>query len=393
MSYFQPFIDEIGIHMPTYEDRLEDLITSYHSIFGDDVVLDESTPDYQLLSVFARALDDTSALVLDVFNSRNPSFAKGVALDYMLPQYGIVRTSASYSYVTLTLTGVAGIVIPAGSVVSDSAGRLWDTIEDVTLSSEGSGSVRAYCEVSGPIYAAAGTITTIVSVVSGWSGVTNSVSTSGRNEETDAELRVRLGLSMASKGAATIDNMVAALKEIPYVSDVVVYVNDTSSIDNHGIPAHSVAVVIIGGSASRIRKAIFNKKAPGIGTYGTTSGSVTDGQGIQHTISYSSASMITVSIEINIKSVASGFNYSEIASSIKAAVLSYVQGLKIAESLQVSRLFGICFGAVSDELRSTFIITSINTSSTGGAHSDIYPCAWNEKLTTYNSMIAVTEVT
>ena len=91
MSYFPPYIDEIGIHMPTYEDRLQDLLSAYRSIFGQEAELSPAVPDYQLLSVFARALDDTSALVLQAYNSRNPAYASGQALDLLLPQYGIVR--------------------------------------------------------------------------------------------------------------------------------------------------------------------------------------------------------------------------------------------------------------------------------------------------------------
>ncbi len=48
-------------------------------------------PDYQLLSVLAKALDDTSALVLQAFNSRNPGYASGQGLDLLLPLYGISR--------------------------------------------------------------------------------------------------------------------------------------------------------------------------------------------------------------------------------------------------------------------------------------------------------------
>ena len=68
MSYFAPYIDDIGLHMPTYEDRLEDLVSAYRSIFGVDAEMSESVPDYQLLSVLAKALDDTSALVLQLMN-------------------------------------------------------------------------------------------------------------------------------------------------------------------------------------------------------------------------------------------------------------------------------------------------------------------------------------
>ena len=91
MSYFAPYIDGTGVHMPTYEDRLEDLVTAYRNIFGVEAELSASVPDYQLLSVFAKALDDTSALVVQDFNSRNPMLASGAALDLLLPQYGMVR--------------------------------------------------------------------------------------------------------------------------------------------------------------------------------------------------------------------------------------------------------------------------------------------------------------
>ena len=91
MAYFAPYIDGTGIHMPTYEDRLQDLVSAYRSVFGTDAVMDPSVPDYQLLSVFAKALDDTSAFVLAAYDSRNPAYAAGQALDLLLPQYGIVR--------------------------------------------------------------------------------------------------------------------------------------------------------------------------------------------------------------------------------------------------------------------------------------------------------------
>ena len=64
MAYFAPYIDGTGIHMPTYEERLEALTEAYRGIFGAGAELSAAVPDYQLLSVFARALDDVSALVL-----------------------------------------------------------------------------------------------------------------------------------------------------------------------------------------------------------------------------------------------------------------------------------------------------------------------------------------
>ena len=34
MAYFAPYIDGTGIHMPTYEERLEALTEAYRGIFG-----------------------------------------------------------------------------------------------------------------------------------------------------------------------------------------------------------------------------------------------------------------------------------------------------------------------------------------------------------------------
>ncbi len=92
MAYFPPYLDASGLHLPTYEDRLQDLCTAYRSIFGQEAELSSSVPDYQLLSVFAKALDDVSALALSVYNSRNPFLAAGQSLDLLLPLYGLTRS-------------------------------------------------------------------------------------------------------------------------------------------------------------------------------------------------------------------------------------------------------------------------------------------------------------
>ena len=91
MAYFQPYVDDSGIHLPTYEERLAYLSDEYRTIFGENAELSAAVPDYQLLSVFSKSLDDVSALALRSYNSRNPFYATGEKLDLLLPQYGITR--------------------------------------------------------------------------------------------------------------------------------------------------------------------------------------------------------------------------------------------------------------------------------------------------------------
>ena len=40
MSYFPPYIDASGIHMLTYEDSLQDLLSACRSILGQEAELD-----------------------------------------------------------------------------------------------------------------------------------------------------------------------------------------------------------------------------------------------------------------------------------------------------------------------------------------------------------------
>ena len=180
MAYFAPYIDGNGIHMPTYEDRLADLSEAYRNIFGIDTELSESVPDYQLLSVFAKALDDVSALVLQAYNSRNPMYATGNALDLLLPQYGLTRQPG----------------------------------------------------------------------------------------ETGASCRARIRHSLSGRSMGTADALLSAVKSVPVVKDAKLYINESDSTDANGIPAHSVAVVTRGGGTAALAQAIYDKKAPGIGTYG-----------------------------------------------------------------------------------------------------------------------------
>ena len=305
MSYFAPYIDETGLHMPTYEERLEELMTAYRQIFGEEIVLDPAVPDYQLLSVFARALDDTSALVLDEYHSRNPGYATGTGLDLAAQQYGISRFSG----------------------------------------------------------------------------------------ETDAQLRIRMGAAMASKGCASAETLLAALKSLRYVRDAAVYVNDGDSADANGIPGHSIACVVYSGLPAEIRETIWKKKAPGIGTYGSSSGSYTDSDGNEHTISYSAPSSTQVTIVVKVRTLKSDFVLADQEDSLRTAIVNFVQALGIGKPLIISQLYGVCYSAVPETLRTSFMVTDILSSAAGQAHGDLYPCAWNGRLTTMANLVSFEAVT
>ena len=278
--------------MPTYEDRLTELTEAYRSIFGVESELSASVPDYQMLSVFAKALDDVSALVLQAYNSRNPFYATGEALDSLLPQYGITRAEG----------------------------------------------------------------------------------------ESDAEVRARIRNSLAGRSNGSADALLAAVEKVNNVHDAKVYVNDTDEIDSNGIPAHSVAVVTRGGGSNAVAQAIYDKKAPGIGAWGSSTGIATDAEGREYTIRFTRYTDKMIFIHLYVR-VIDGADQSVIRDKVVSAVTAYMDSLRLAESMNVPQLYGTAYAA-DPGIAKTFVITDIQVSIPGasGVVRDIVPCAWNERI-------------
>ena len=277
MSYFAPYIDGTGVHMPTYEDRLDDLVTAYRNIFGVEAELSASVPDYQLLSVFAKALDDTSALVVQDFNSRNPMLASGAALDLLLPQYGMVRAEG----------------------------------------------------------------------------------------ETDASVRARIRTSLAGRSTNSYDALYAAVMTAKSIEDAKVYVNDTDTTDANGIPAHNIAVVTKYGTTKTVAQAIFDHKPPGIGTYGSTTGTAKDAAGNSYQIKFTRYTDRPVFIYPFI-SVLPGGSQAAIEAAVVPAIRGFVGKLRIGEALIIPQLYGVIYGA-DPALASTFVVTDIQVAEPGGS--------------------------
>ncbi len=289
--------------MPTYDDRLQALCESYRSIFGMESELSASVPDYQLLSVFARALDDASALVLNAFHQMNPQYASGASLDLLLPQYGLSR-------------------LPG---------------------------------------------------------------------ETDAAVRSRIVTALAGNGRTMAENILAAIRAIPSVKQTALYVNDTDAADARGIPAHSLCAVVRGGSLQSIAEAIFRKKAPGIGTYGTATRQVTDENGVSHAVGVYRPSMSYVTFNLQLKPL-DGYD-SATADRIVGAIVDYLASFEIGQPLVVSSLYGVCYAAAGEKAN-TFAIPDLTATApaAGGTTRVQVPAAWNEILDTDPELIRITVV-
>jgi len=157
-------------------------------------------------------------------------------------------------------------------------------------------------------------------------------------------------------------------------------VNDTNATDANGIPAHSIAMVVDGGNNTRIAKAIFDKKAPGIGTYGSTTKNVTDGQGNTHAIHFTKAEGVMITFVVWARLLPGG-NQAAVEAVIKEAIPAYVEKLGIGVPLNVPQLYGAIYAA-NPAIANTFVVTDIQCSAPGtsGVIRDLVDCPWNDLL-------------
>lgn len=330
-------ISSTGISAPTFSDIVSSLTASFQSIYGSDIYLGADSQDGQLIAVFSQAISDCNQATIATYNSFSPGTAQGTALSSNIKINGLARLVSSNSTVDVTIVGQAGSPITNG-VVQDSAKNNWDLPPLVTIPNTGQIIVTATCETPGAINAAIGTVTEIVTPTLGWQTVTNaSAAAPGAPVETDAALRVRQAASTALPSLTILEGIIGGVASIAGVSRYQGYENDTDTTDANGLPSHSMSIVVEGGDATAIATVIATKKAPGTGTYGTTTETIIDTVQVIHTINFFRPTDVSIVVQINLKKLA-GYT-TTIGNEIAAAVANAISTLSIGSDVLVNKLF------------------------------------------------------
>jgi uncharacterized phage protein gp47/JayE len=363
--YFAPYIDKNGLHIPTYLDIRDNLVSAAKSIFGQDIYLGNDSQDYQWIATVSEKMYDTLQIAQEVYNNRAPNTAIGSALDGVVKINGIKRQSASYSKVTVTISGVAGTIIKNG-IVLDKGNIKWDLPSLLTIPDSGQLDVVATCEIVGPTVASPGDIIGIYNPTYGWNGVYNSGNADlGSEIETDSKLRKRQSQSTAQPSKTLLEGTSGAIAQIKGVTRSKVYENDTSQTDSKGLPPHSITCVVEGGTDEEIANAIFIHKGPGCYTNGDVIVNVTDSKNQVTPIRFFRPSYVDISETINIKAL-SGYTTAT-TDSIKESTQTYLNSMDIGSELAISSLWGIALQVMPNLADPMFSITSITASKLNGA--------------------------
>lgn len=274
-----------------------------------------------------------------LYDSFDPDHAEGEQLDNLASITGVTRLPATYTTTTLTITGTNGTVIASGKRYRVPNGPTFETTASATISG-GTAQVAARAQTIGAVEAGVGTITGIVDVIAGVSAVTNAVAAvTGREVETDDELRARRELSLRIVGGGADQAIRARVLEVEGIDAAVVISNRTLVTDVNGIPGKSFRVIVWPAPVSGVPvwSAIWLTMPAGILSDGDEQAVAIDSQGNEQPVAYSVATERAIHIDVLITADTTEWPADGEAQA-RAAVLAAFADLSIGDDVRLFKI-------------------------------------------------------
>lgn len=365
---------DTGLTIQTFDEIYQELVDEYKGIYGSDITVDQDTPDGQRIAIEAKSRLDLQSFALLLYNQMDPDLATGESLNRIIKLAGITRRPATRSQADLTITTDRALTLPDEYTVEDDIGQQWETVGTKSLSS-GANTVTVVASEFGAIEASAGTITTPVTVVIGVTDVTNPAdATVGQDEETDPELRVRRNKSLQTPATSTTGGLFSALGNLAGVTDLIIYENDTDTTDGTlSLAAHSLWIVIEGGTVADIVETTAKNKTGGTGLKGAVTGTFSESRTvtlsdgteltrvIDHVMKFDRPTLKTLHVRLDAEPRVSGDSVPTTLIKDKLAARTFL----IAENVLASDLYVNVY-----EAGNNFIATNLEVSDDGSTWTD-----------------------
>lgn len=325
------FITGSGVIVPDTSDILEQVKNEFRAAFGADLDTSPETPQGVLIVAETESRDAVARNNADLANQINPNLAGGVFLDAIWALTGGARVVATPTLVRgVTLSGIPGTTIPAGARASiGSAGPEFFLISGVVIPASGSEQGTFQAVDLGPIEAAIGALSQIVTPVLGWESVSNPVAGElGRATETDAAARRRRRQTLALQGVALPEAIVSGLYSVEGVRSLAFRENVTNApvtIEGVTLGPHSIYACVDGGSDNDVALMLLRKKSLGAGWNGTTTINVVEPfSGQTYPVQFSRPTIIPIFARVTV--VANGASFPDIPALVRSAMVAYAEG-------------------------------------------------------------------
>jgi len=352
-----------GLVIPAETAVLAGVQDDINAAFGGGLNPALETPQGQLASSQAAVIGDKNNEFALFVNQVDPQYAADRFQDAIGRIYFLTRKPATPTTVQATVNGLAGTVIPGGTLAQDTSGNTYACSGDVTIDVTGSVTAEFQNIETGPIPCAAGTLTQVYQAVPGWDTITNAADgTLGSDVESRADFEYRRKNSVAKNGTGTPQAIYAEVFALADVLDVYVKDNPTGSAVNTGstnypIAAHSVYVAVVGGADADIASAIWRKKDLGCDTNGNTSATVVDPSGYsypQPSYSIKFQRPATLAVKFAVRIVNDPSLPSNIVTLVKNAIIARFNGAdgttreRIGATILASRYYGAVVAVASN---------------------------------------------
>lgn len=391
------YINSTGTIVPDTSTILTDVQAEFRDVFGQDLVVTADTPQGVLITGEALARAEVVNNNAAVANQLNPNIAAGVFLDAILALTGVERTPATKTLVSgVTLTGVAGTIVPEGSQAKTAAGDLFETLSTVAIGSGGTVTVDFASVEYGPIPCPINTLTLIVTSILGWEVVNNSqAGTLGTNTQSDAQARAYRNNTLGFQGVALPTAIVSAIYETEGVHSLWFQENvaaTTETINGISMVGHSMYVCVQGGSDLDVATAILENKSVGCAMVGDETINVVEpSSGQTYVVKFQRPTEVEIGVQITVVNQSSLTNPT---AAVKTAILNYAAGLQdgepgfvVGSSVSVFEIAS----AVNRENPGLFVTVVEIATPPGGSYSAAeIPIGVDEIATIIASDIAVT---
>ena len=364
MADLYEYNTEQGIIVPDTDEVQTDVQNEYISVFGADLDLSPSTPQGRLIEMETLARQQAVGLCALVANQINIDYATGQYLDAIGAFYGVSRIGATQTRVLANISGVAGTTIPAGSIAATDAGDRFYAENDIAIPAGGSTSGYFLSEEYGEIPCATHALSEIVTQVVGWESIDNTTAAQiGKYVESDLAYKKRIKNTRYT-GNSLIQSIQSALNQVENVKSSFVYDNGTGSAityDGISIPAHSILIVVDGGTDAAVASAILHKKSSGSGYTSITGQAVTvnvsDGAyGVNYPVTFNRPQQLAFDIKIDVNQ--NTYTGSSLSQAVKDAIMAWangeidgVDGLKIGQNVSPYEIGA----AVSDKIPQIYV--------------------------------------
>lgn len=262
-----------GLEIDTFRDLFQTLSDAYKDIYGQDIDLDQESPDGQRVAIEAQARTDIEASLQWLYSQMDPDFNTGDMQQIIAKLHGLYLRPGSRSQRDLNVTTDRPVFLYSGYKIRDQSNQVWFVRQNVTIPA-GTTTVTFFAQDFGKVTGLiADTFTQLTPELGVLSITSDAVAVIGRDEETPEEFRQRRNRSLENPATGSTGAIFAKVAQLTGVTDLNVGENDTKIDDVlTGIPANSIWLVAEGGAVSEIVEVMVKQKGGGTGTKGSVIG-------------------------------------------------------------------------------------------------------------------------